>query len=386
MPPVTIPSWPCIFSGLNVEELGFYWFDHPTKGLFNSNYWREKSIFSINELRQFVLNVPGTYPAWNINGEMISGMMSPSLSCFPAELSFFLKNNWIIDGKSISESFNAFKIKSALFKSRLKEDYDLLTYVIRLPDSISHHSHLNRELLNNYIYLGYKKIDKFLGELLKDRSIDNIFIFSDHGLKFFNYEFNISRWFEKKNLLFINNINQGKIYSIIAKFYDYLRPIIKVDYEKYKIIKKKFLKKALNDEVFKNKKVSKTRVMAFFGGAGALYLNQQQKVKMPLILDALNEESRITKVRVSNVEGYPDIFILLDDKFIFNQNPSFFLTRRRNTISHTPVGFFLAYGNDIANKDSEMIRYQDIAPTILNSFNLNKQNHMSGETLNIFNK
>ncbi|MFX1269290.1 MAG: alkaline phosphatase family protein, partial [Promethearchaeota archaeon] len=76
IPPVTIPSWPCLFSGLTPEQLGYYFFDHPKKGLFSSKQWQDQSIFSIPKIRQFVLNVPGTYPAWKINGEMITGMMS----------------------------------------------------------------------------------------------------------------------------------------------------------------------------------------------------------------------------------------------------------------------------------------------------------------------
>ena len=81
----------------------------------NSGYWKEKSIFSITDLRQFVLNVPGTYPAWKINGEMITGMMSPSTSCYPAELKFFLRKDWIVDAKEVNECFKAFNIKKEFF-------------------------------------------------------------------------------------------------------------------------------------------------------------------------------------------------------------------------------------------------------------------------------
>ena len=67
IPPITIPSWPCIFSGLTPKQLGFYYFTHPEKGLFNSSFWRDMSIFSQIRDRSFILNVPGTYPAWKIN-------------------------------------------------------------------------------------------------------------------------------------------------------------------------------------------------------------------------------------------------------------------------------------------------------------------------------
>lgn len=88
IPPVTIPSWSCLFSGITPYQLGYYWFTHPKKGLFNSYVWRKKSIFSHSQLKSFILNVPGTYPGWKINGEMITGMLSPVISCYPKELKF----------------------------------------------------------------------------------------------------------------------------------------------------------------------------------------------------------------------------------------------------------------------------------------------------------
>ncbi len=153
IPPVTIPSWPCLFSGLTPEQLGYYFFTHPTKGLFNSSVWRDKSIFTILKVKQFILNVPGTFPAWKINGEMISGMLSPTINCYPPELKFFLNKDWIIDGKTIQNSFKAFEMKSTLFLKKFNENFNLMTYVIRLPDSLSHHSHVPRNILENYLDL-----------------------------------------------------------------------------------------------------------------------------------------------------------------------------------------------------------------------------------------
>ena len=105
----------CIFSGMKPEQLGFNFFSHPKKGFFNSNWWRNFSIFSLTNLKSFILNVPGTYPAWKINGEMIAGMMSPSFSSYPPELKLGLEKNWIISGKTVMEVFKAFELKKNLF-------------------------------------------------------------------------------------------------------------------------------------------------------------------------------------------------------------------------------------------------------------------------------
>ena len=123
-----------------MKQLGFHCFINPFEGMFNSYVWQDKSIFSIEDLKLFVLNVPGTYPAWKINGEMITGVLSPSVSCFPKELEVIIRKNWIIEGRDLKEAFKAFEVKKRFFLRRLKEDFDLMVFVIRLPDVISHYT------------------------------------------------------------------------------------------------------------------------------------------------------------------------------------------------------------------------------------------------------
>ncbi|MBD3195356.1 MAG: hypothetical protein GF317_09890, partial [Candidatus Lokiarchaeota archaeon] len=105
-PPVTVPSWPCLFSGLSVEELGIDRFYRSSFGIFSSSYWASKSIFSVKGLRSFCLNIPSSYPAWNIEGEMITGMISPNINkkmVYPEHVFDLIRNDWIIDGTSIDE-------------------------------------------------------------------------------------------------------------------------------------------------------------------------------------------------------------------------------------------------------------------------------------------
>ena len=303
--------------------MGYFFFDHPSKGLFNSFAWQEKSIFSLIQSKVFVLNVPGTYPAWKINGEMIAGMMSPKISCFPPELNFFIGKNWIIDGQSIPEIFEAFERKKRLFLRKLKEDFALMTYVIRLPDTLSHHTHLAPELINNYISLAYKKIDNFLGLLLKNDQVENIIIFSDHGLKYYKYEFNLRRWLEKKGLLFINKSKARKFYSIVARIYDIIRPLIKIDYKKYHKLKKTLLKNIIDDSITIRDKITGTTVLNFFGNVGGLFLNGQDKDKKKLISNKLKTDKRVEKIETFDIEGFPDLFIILRDKYIFNHEYKF---------------------------------------------------------------
>jgi len=384
IPPVTIPSWPCLFSGMTPEQMGYYWFDHPTKGLFNSGIWKEKSIFSINKVKQFVLNVPGTYPAWKINGEMITGMMSPSISCYPAELKYFLRKDWIIDAKDINKCFKAFDIKKELLLKKLKEDFNLITYVIRLPDTLSHNTHLERIKVINYINLAYSKIDDFLHQILNEFSFDNLIIFSDHGLKFYNYEFNIRRWLEKKGLLFINKSQKSKFYSIISKLFDIIRPLVRIDYKKVRLIKMKFLKDSMKDFISSKDAFEDSKVMSLFGNVGAIFLNEKEKVKKKEIVAMLEKDKRIRNVISLDIKDFPDIIIVLNTKYLFDHNSSFFVFRGRNTMSHTQNGLFIAYGNNIKKTSLQSVDYKDVAPTILKLFKIEKLEHMTGKPLEIF--
>lgn len=342
----------------------------------------------MKELKSFVLNVPGTYPAWKINGEMITGMMSPSLSCFPAELKFIIKKNWIISGKTILECFKAFNMKKRLFFRKLREDFNIMTYVIRLPDSLSHHTHLNRELVSNYVNLGYKKIDEFIGELIKENDFHNLFIFSDHGLKYYNYEFNLSRWLEKNGLLFINKSKRGKLYSLITRFYDIFRPLVKIDYKKYHNIKKlsKKIKNENKSPKMNSNNKNQTKVSNFVGNVGGLFLSSQDKNKKKIIRNELEKDKRIKAVKSSDIDGFPDLFIILKDEYLFNHKPSLFIIGGKNSIDHTQRGIFLAYGKDIKKGNSDMVSYKDIAPTILKLNGIDKLDYMKGKVLDIFKK
>ncbi|MFX0178498.1 MAG: alkaline phosphatase family protein, partial [Candidatus Hodarchaeota archaeon] len=384
IPPVTIPSWPCLFSGLNPEQLGYYFFDHPRKGLFSSKEWQKESLFSIPKLKHFVLNVPGTYPAWKINGEMITGMMSPKISCFPSELRILIRNDWIIDGETVSDIFKAFEMKKRLFLRKLKEDFNLLSYVIRVPDVLSHHTHLGTDIVKSYISLGYKKIDDFLGEILENNSFDNLFIFSDHGLKFYGYEFNLRRWLEKNNILYINKSRGRKLFTLITKIYDYFRPFVKIDYKKYHFLKKSILKNVIDDSISIQDKVNETSVVNFLSNVGGLFLKGIDKSKNKIIIESLKMDRRVQKVKSMDIEGFPDMFIILKDKYIFNHQSSLFVTRRRNSINHSQFGLFIAYGKNIKQVNLKSVYYKDVAPTILKLFKTEKLTHMTGKPLEIF--
>ena len=94
---------------MSVEDLGYCTFVIPSGDIFSSLQWKDRSIFSIANIKTFSLNLPSTYPAWKINGEMISGLLTPYLNhrmCYPNDLFDNIRENWIIVGNNIEEVYN----------------------------------------------------------------------------------------------------------------------------------------------------------------------------------------------------------------------------------------------------------------------------------------
>ena len=97
VPPVTALAWPTIMSGLNPGNHGLLSWHGPLNAnlerpLVNSKKINEPMIWHLlNQLgkKVCVFNVPVTYPPQDIDGVMISGMLTPSVEaqfCTPAPL------------------------------------------------------------------------------------------------------------------------------------------------------------------------------------------------------------------------------------------------------------------------------------------------------------
>jgi len=380
-----MPSFPCIFSGLTVEDLGYCSFIIPSKGIFSSELWRDKSIISLNNIKIFSLNLPFTYPAWKINGEMISGLITPQLSakmCFPHNLIDTIKKDWIIDGKNINEIFKAFDLKKEYFYNKLKNDFDLLIYIIRIPDCITHHPKIRLKATMNAIKKGYVEIDKYLGFILKDIDFDNIFIISDHGLKLYQHEFNIKRFLEKKKLIFQNDDIISKFLSLLIKVLGYFNlKLFNSTYFHNKF--KKFIRNLKKYNVPDDNLLDSTKFVHFYSNYGGIFLSREDKKKKDRIKKILLASKYVKHVKVYNTETLPDLIIILEEKYLFSVKSSFFVENRFNSFNHSDKGIFISYGKNIKKIKNGVINYIDFAPTLLKLYNFNKLDHMKGSVLKI---
>lgn len=394
IPPVTIPSFPCLFTGLSVKDLGYCTFYDPSFGIFSSKLWREWSIMSNTNLRIFCLNLPSSYPAWNFNGEMITGMITPTLNekmYFPNGIGKIIRKDWIIDGSDITEIFQAFKIKSKLFLEKLKEDFELFIYIIRVPDCITHHPKYRLKRTQDIIKEGYKRIDNFLGKILNSINFDNLFIISDHGLKIYQYEFNIKRFLEKEKVLFYNNDKISKFMSIFVKIFGFFnRTLFDTTFfhNNFKTFLTK-LKAKINPSGSQNKKINslnKSRFIHFYSNYGGLYLSEYDKKFKKKIKIISKKCKYIEDVIEFDSKTLPDLIFCLKSNYLYSVKSSFFLKNRFNSFNHSDKGIFIAYGKNIIHGHSNETDYLDFIPTLLKLYEIPIPAHMRGRILKIINK
>jgi predicted AlkP superfamily phosphohydrolase/phosphomutase len=87
-PPITVPAWSCMMSGLDPGSLGIYGFrnrtgyDYDALGFATGDWVKAERLWDIlGALGKTcaVLGVPGTYPVRPVNGTMIADFLTPSL-------------------------------------------------------------------------------------------------------------------------------------------------------------------------------------------------------------------------------------------------------------------------------------------------------------------
>lgn len=227
IPPVTGPAWTSLVTGKNPGKHGLYEFRKRngyktklvTKGTsaYAEPLWK---ILSRNGKRVMVINVPFTYPPDEVNGIMISGMMTPNISTefvFPKELKKYLFKIipdyrieiYSVRFKLTGEKSNlldmAFKVtkdERKLMNHFLAEwpsDFFFITFVG--PDRIQHFMWDEILSMTPECVEYYQLLDGILGDILQQIDDGVLFIASDHGFAAVKRVFFINNFFRDLGLL-----------------------------------------------------------------------------------------------------------------------------------------------------------------------------------------
>ena len=219
IPPATIPAFPTLMTGKNPGKHGVFDFMHK-KGdtphlvdgtnIHGETLWR---ILSNQGKRCIVMNVPLTYPPEDINGIVISGMMTPAGRPFTHPRRFaktierLTKRYTIRFDSSIAErNLKQFvanlheminKRKAVMQYLLDHEEWDLFTILFRATDIVQHHLWRDQDAVISI----YEAIDRIIGELLEREPNAHVFIFSDHGFTPLEHSFHVNIYLKSLGLL-----------------------------------------------------------------------------------------------------------------------------------------------------------------------------------------
>ncbi len=250
VPPTTPSAWVSFMTGCSPAKTGVLGFTGKNNDIsntyirypYNSRDIKVPTIWDIISAynkKVIAVNVPMTYPPWKINGNMITGMMTPSeegVFTYPEELYSELKSNGIDYRIDYMLHRNKEKKHDDNFLDRIKADgarvyfddlkdllgkrmkavqyliknkeWNYLMFVIVGMDRLQHHlwdyienESLDKKISDN-ICSFYAQIDYEIGKITDEYNRDaNIVLLSDHGFGKLNGNIDLNYWLYNRGYL-----------------------------------------------------------------------------------------------------------------------------------------------------------------------------------------
>ncbi len=231
IPYATIPAWPSFMTGANPGKHGVFDFfkkENGVKRIVRSTDIAMETLWEILSRygkRSIIVNVPCTFPPLEIEGIMISGMLTPSGAqfCYPSDIQDTI--NEISGGYRINERadlkgekllmdvYDVSERQIKTFSTLLKrEKWDFAMLMLRGTDVLSHFFWKESNKIGEF----YRYVDEFIGKIITDFPDATIFIISDHGFQEQKYDFHINKWLMEKGwLAFKDKLDESRMREII---------------------------------------------------------------------------------------------------------------------------------------------------------------------------
>ena len=217
--PATTPlAWPSIATGVSPDKHGIYGFQklsgEYTHRMYLSEDVRQPELWDILS-PALVGNVPMTYPASEIDGTMVSGMMTPELdgrATHPPELAAEIETR--VPNYRIGLDWSEYVGREAEFTAALsglvdarcesmellmeRTDWRLFFFVYTAPDRLQHLLWNDEAILDHY-----KQLDDVLGRVM-DYTADldaTLLVVSDHGFGPISTLVSVNRLLEREGYL-----------------------------------------------------------------------------------------------------------------------------------------------------------------------------------------
>lgn len=425
IPPITGPAWTSLTTGKNPGKHGIYEFRR-RKGYKTNIVTKNTSpyaepiwkILSRNGKNVAVINVPYTYPPDEVNGVMISGMMTPSTYAdftYPKEVKrelfklvpgYRLEVNirdFVRSEKKAAlskEVFNVIKDRRKVMNHFLQRNsWDLFFFTFMAPDRLQHYMWDEVASMNPGCVRCFRLLDDILGDILERMDNDTVLlIVSDHGFKPIKKAFYINSFLKKLGLLHVRGNQRMKSLGPIVVTYKILVRLGMLNIKKYlptsliSFIRNFLLTTSLGNKI----DWDKTKVFSMLQ-YGIVNINLKgrepkgivEKEDYDQLCEILREEllrledretgKKVVKAVYKGIQIYspensndrPDLVVVTNEGY-FTVEKEFgeeVLGDNKYELAdhsgdHDLDGFFAAYGSIINNKRVE-VDICDIMPTIL---------------------
>ena len=432
MPPVTALAWPSIATGVNPDKHGMYSFNelNPdyTHSLNSGGNVRQPELWDILS-PSLVANVPMTYPAEEIDGKMVTGMMTPSLNdkyTHPKSLAdeierripdYTIGLSWMdyYDDHDLFEEDIAGLVETRRELMRMymeEEDWRLFFFVYTAPDRFQHLIWEEAKILNHY-----KQLDDVLGEVMEyvEGAGANLFVVSDHGFGPIDKLVSVNRLFEENGYLTRKEEKgtRGALTRLGITKDRILGALDRVGIDDRTIVNtlphglvNSVAGQIPGENVAYDLDYSET--VAFLRGPGTVYINDTERfedgVVEPEDVDDVRAELIALLSNLTDPETGDEVLEVADGKELYRSDPdapdiaiwgkpgySVVNTLKEAPIvdggnkaaDHLPEGIFLAWGPDIAaGATVEESSVVDFAPTLLHSLNEPIPRNTDGHVLN----
>ena len=242
-PPITMPAWVSMFTGLDPGELGLYGFrnragydyrplalSQPPGPVEAPRVW---DTLAASGLTCHVLGVPGTYPPWPIRGRMVSGFLAPDRSApfvwprsYRAELDRLAgPGGYLLDAQGYRDlapealaeqvtemTRRRFRVAQAW---AAEPDWDLMAMVEMGPDRMHHGlwrfsdpahrlyrpGNAHEQALPDYYAFLDKQIEGLVAAAGEQTAI---LVVSDHGARAMQGAFAVNQWLIEQGDLVLN--------------------------------------------------------------------------------------------------------------------------------------------------------------------------------------
>ena len=440
VPPLTPCAWSSFMTSKNPGKHGIYDFaylgeDKKLK-LFDSTKREDKDIWQIlsdHGYKSIVFNVPMTYPAYPINGLMVTDFTTPTLESdftYPASLKQSLLEkfpNYKISEESkfsekisdqrefLKEIYEILDLRAEVFQWLLDNNqWDLAMVVFGANDHINHwyrrFAGNEKSEFKDALLEGYKRTDVKVGELLNKYPDANFMFMSDHGTGKYHKDVNLNHWLLKNKYIYFKKGKGGFFKTVLDKLGISASDLTKIalNLGLWKIINKLGIKQSLvkhTSRTFEDIDWEKTKAYSF-GYYGPIYVTAKQdrekiisELKEKLLkLKGLDGQKLISDIWTKDKlyhgryeHRMPDLIFAMQDftygcssSFAFGGNKLFTDPKTFKNGDHSICGMFAGIGPDFKNTGDKLeeANILDIAPTVLKIFDIEIPDDFDGKALN----